>query len=48
MDDSELYAVVVELFNQSKDFWSLDMIPAGRLCVARESRVRELEDGMTQ
>jgi hypothetical protein len=48
MDDSELYAVVVELFNQSKEFWSLDMIPAGRFCVARESRMGEFEDRMTQ
>jgi hypothetical protein len=48
MDDSELYAVVIELFNQSKEFWSLNMIPAGRFCVARESRMRELEDRMTQ
>jgi hypothetical protein len=48
MNDSELYAAVLELFNQCKEFWSLDVIPARRFCVARKSGMRELEDRMTQ
>jgi hypothetical protein len=38
MDDSKLYAIVViELFNQSKEIWSLNMIPARRSRKARKS-----------
>lgn len=48
MNDSKLYAIVIELLNQSKEIWSLDVVPAGRSCKARESGVRELEDGVTQ
>jgi hypothetical protein len=39
MDDSKLYAIVIEPFNQSKEIWSLDMVPAGRSCKTRKSRM---------
>ena len=47
MNYSELYVVVIELFNKNKEILSLNMAPAGRGFRTRKSGVRELKNGLT-